>query len=151
MLEITQLNKKNKSFFKDLNIAWLEKYFYVEPKDVIQLNNPETEILDKGGYIFMACYHGKTVGTVSLLNVDKDTYELGKMAVDENMQGKGIGKQMLVHAITHAEILKAKKLILYTNSILKPAISLYKKAGFEEIPLDSTLYARSDIKMEKLL
>ncbi|WP_341227306.1 GNAT family N-acetyltransferase [uncultured Arcticibacterium sp.] len=151
MLKITQLNAENKVFFKDLNIAWLEKYFYLEPKDVIQLNNPETEILDKGGYIFLANYNGQTVGTVSLLKVDEHTYELGKMAVNEAIQGKGIGKQILLHALTHAEILRAKKLILYTNSILKPAISLYKKAGFEEIPLDSSLYARSDIKMQKLL
>ncbi|AWV98915.1 GNAT family N-acetyltransferase [Arcticibacterium luteifluviistationis] len=151
MLKITQLNNENKKYFKELNIAWLEKYFYVEPKDIIQLTNPESEILDKGGYIFMACYNGKTVGTVSLLKVNHDTYELGKMAVDETMQSKGIGKQLLVHAITHAEILRLKKLVLYTNSILKPAISLYQKAGFRNIELGNSLYARSDIKMEKLL
>jgi ribosomal protein S18 acetylase RimI-like enzyme len=62
------------------------------------------------------------------------------MAVDENYQGKGIGKQMLLHGIFNAKKIKSKKLILFTNSILKPAISLYLKHGFEYVDLDDNVY-----------
>ena len=44
--------------------------------------------------------------------------------------------------------LRAAKLILYSNTQLKPAIHLYKKYGFIEVPLNSSEYQRSNIKME---
>lgn len=41
------------SSFKDLNVAWLEKYFVVEPYDAEVLSNLEKYILNKGGDIFL--------------------------------------------------------------------------------------------------
>jgi hypothetical protein len=38
---------------KTLNIEWLSKYFKIEPKDELVLSNPQEEIIDKGGMIFM--------------------------------------------------------------------------------------------------
>jgi N-acetylglutamate synthase-like GNAT family acetyltransferase len=148
MLKIIPLGKTNKSHLKRLNVAWLETYFFVEPNDLVQLENPEREIIDKGGYIFFAEFNGQIVGTVSLLKKDYFTYELGKMAVYENCQGHGIGKQLLLHTITHAKTIEATKLILFTNSILKSAISLYQKHGFEQVDLGDSVYKRSDVKME---
>ena len=52
--------------FKDLNIAWLEKYFIVEPVDEKVLNDPQREIIDKGGYIFFATSGNAIACTVSL-------------------------------------------------------------------------------------
>ena len=46
--------------FKALNIEWLETYFVVEPIDELVLSNPQTEIIDKGGFVFMACIEEKT-------------------------------------------------------------------------------------------
>ena len=37
--------------FRDLNLAWVETYFTVEPEDRAQLDDPQTHILDKGGAI----------------------------------------------------------------------------------------------------
>jgi hypothetical protein len=39
-------------YFRDLNLSWLENYFYIEPKDAELLENCESSIIDKGGYIF---------------------------------------------------------------------------------------------------
>ena len=69
------------------------------------------------------------------------------MAVDEKFQGKKIGQALADAAIAKAKSLGAKKIILYSNTILAPAIALYRKIGFKEIPVDGT-YKRSDIKME---
>ena len=38
--------------FYTLNVAWLEKYFYVEPYDEKVLSNPKEYILKNGGFIF---------------------------------------------------------------------------------------------------
>jgi ribosomal protein S18 acetylase RimI-like enzyme len=44
-----------------------------------------------------------------------------------------------------------EELILYSNTSLKPAINLYEKFGFIEIPVGNSEYARCNIKMKKQL
>ena len=44
--------------------------------------------------------------------------------------------------------LQATKLILYSNTKLHPAIHLYKKYGFKEVPLANPESKRANIKME---
>ena len=44
-----------------------------------------------------------------------------------------------------------KKLILFSNTKLVPAIKMYKKFGFIEVNLGSSIYKRSNIKMEKII
>ena len=139
------------SVFKDLNIAWLEQYFYVEPVDKTMLSQPELYILNKGGYIFFAEWHGRMVGTFAFLKIEDGVFELSKMAVEEPLRGQKIGTALLQFAIAKAKEIGIEKLILYSNTKLEPAIHLYKKFGFREVELGKTDYKRSDIKMEKLL
>jgi ribosomal protein S18 acetylase RimI-like enzyme len=136
---------------KTLNIEWLNKYFKIEPKDERVLSNPQEEIIDKGGMIFYAKYKDAIVGTVSLLKMNDTIFELSKMAVTDSVQGLGIGKKLMEHCIKAAEENHIEKIIIYSNRRLVPAISLYRKFGFEEIPVDEGIYERADIKMEKLL
>lgn len=136
--------------FERLNKDWIEKYFWMEPIDFEVLSKPEEHIIDKGGFIFMASYKKDIVGTVALKFVDKGVYEFTKMAVDEKFQGLKIGKQLAEVAIQKAKEKEASKIILYSNTKLIPAIALYRKLGFREIPLDGP-YKRSDIKMELTL
>jgi len=140
-----------KDAIKILNLAWLNKYFKVEPKDELVLSNPQEEIIDKGGMIFYAQYRNQIIGTVSLLKIDDNTFELTKMAVSEESQGLGIGKKLMEHCITEAKQNKIQKLILYSNRKLLPAIHLYESFGFQEIPVEAGVYERADIKMEKIL
>lgn len=139
-----------KEAIRDLNYEWLEKYFYIEPNDRIQLNNPEEEIIEKGGAIYFVKYKEQIVATASLMRRLQDVFELGKMAVTESFQGKGISNMLMDKCISAAKDMGAKKLFLYSNTKLVHAISLYRKYGFSEIPLDNS-YARSNIKMEKIL
>lgn len=94
MIEIIKYTEETKDFVKTLNYEWLEKYFRVEPGDVISLADPQREIIDRGGQIYYATYNGHILGTVSLLKVEDHLYELGKMAVTEEAQGLGIGKAL---------------------------------------------------------
>ena len=134
-----------------LNYEWLEKYFRIEEGDRISLSNPKQEIIDKGGFIFYAKREGEIVGTASLLKKSGSVFELGKMAVSGKAQGYGIGTALLEHCIGFAREQSAEKLILYSNTKLQSAIHLYKKYGFQEVPLEPGLYERADIKMEKHL
>ena len=151
MIEIVNYTEATKEYVKTLNYEWLEKYFVVEQNDVMQLADPQKKIIDKGGLIYYAKHNGKIVGTVSLLKVDNNVYELGKMAVTDGTQGLGIGKLMIEHCFKIARQSGIAKLILYSNTQLKPAIHLYEKYGFTEIPLEPGHYGRANIKMEKLM
>ena len=44
--------------------------------------------------------------------------------------------------------LKAERVVLYSQTALKPAIGIYRKLGFTEIPFEKGVYKRADIKME---
>ena len=137
------------SNFKDLNIEWLEKYFYVEPHDADLLNNCKEEIIDKGGYIFFYKEKEEIIGTFALIRTSKNIYELGKMAVTLKYQGKGIGQMMLQFCIDFARSNNWKKIILYSNTKLENSIYIYKKYGFIEIPIeDNNPYERGNIKMK---
>jgi ribosomal protein S18 acetylase RimI-like enzyme len=135
--------------FKELNLAWLKAYFYVEPKDKELLENCEHTIIKKGGYIFFAAYNDTIVGCFSFIPLNEKEFELGKMAVDPEFQGRKIGQKLLCYAIDFAKWNHWEKIILYSNTILEPAIYLYKKYGFKEISLEKEIpYERSNIKME---
>ena len=138
-------------YFRDFNIAWLEKYFYVEPIDIEIFAHPHQYILDGGGSIFFAKYGEQIAGTCALIRTKSGELELAKMAVDESFQGKGIGQALLKAAIEKAKQMGEEKLMLYSNTQLQPAIHLYKKHGFTEVPLGNIGYKRSNIKMEKML
>ncbi|MDH4058541.1 MAG: GNAT family N-acetyltransferase, partial [Cyclobacteriaceae bacterium] len=65
-------------------------------------------------------------------------------------RGLKIGEALSLKAIEKARVLGGRKIILYSNTKLEPAIGLYRKLGFQEIPLDGP-YKRSNIKMELTL
>ncbi|WP_026461585.1 bifunctional helix-turn-helix transcriptional regulator/GNAT family N-acetyltransferase [Adhaeribacter aquaticus] len=134
--------------FKKLNVEWIEKYFRLEEKDLLSLNNPQAYILDKGGHIIMAKYKGEIVGVVALLKMEENTYELAKMAVSPKVQGKGIGELLMKASIDKANLLQADKLFLETNTMLKPAINLYHKFGFYKITGKPSPYERANLQME---
>ncbi|QWX85453.1 GNAT family N-acetyltransferase [Cellulophaga sp. HaHaR_3_176] len=151
-VEIISFKPEHAKSFKDLNIAWLEKYFYVEKKDIELLDGCEKNILDKGGYIYFAAYNNQIVGCFAFIQKEENVYELGKMAVDFKFQGLKIGQNLLKFAIDYAKKSNWSKIILYSSTKLEHALYLYKKFGFTVIELENNPeYLRSDLKMELLL
>jgi len=150
-VEIVPFSTAFAAAIKTLNVEWLRKYFKIEPKDEIVLSDPQGQIIDKGGMIFYAKYNDAIVGTVSLIKIDNTTFELSKMAVTGSVQGMGVGKKMIQHCLEVVKVKKIEKLILYSNKKLLPAIYLYEKFGFIEVPLEGGVYERADIKMERIM
>jgi ribosomal protein S18 acetylase RimI-like enzyme len=146
-LTIQEYRPEYQPWFEKFNRDWIEKYFWMEPIDTAVLQNPEDHILKKGGAILMASCDKEMAGTVALKYVEPGVYEFTKMAVDEKFRGQHIGLLLSEAAIIKARELGAHKIILYSNTLLAPAISLYRRLGFKEVPLDAA-YKRSDIKME---
>lgn len=148
-IQIIDFSQELQEHIKILNYEWLEQYFKVELSDIISLSNPKIEIIDKDGFIFYARLNDEIVGTYSLLKINDNVFELAKMAVSSKAQGHRIGTVLLEHCLKFAKQQQIKKLILYSNTSLKPAIHLYRKFGFCEVELETGLYERANIKMEK--
>ena len=137
--------------FKNLNLAWIERYFVVEASDKRVLSNPRQAIVKNGGFIYFAKVGRTVVGTYAMIKVDAKTYELAKMAVSEPYQRQGIGTRLLDHAIEKASALKLHRLVLYSNTRLGPAINLYFRKGFRVISMEDYHNERANIKMELIL
>jgi putative acetyltransferase len=148
-IEIIDYGPEHQPYFENLNRAWIEKFFWMEERDKYALQQPQQTILDKGGAILMATCNGEVAGTVALKKINSKVYEFTKMAVDERFRRRGIAEALSYASFDKARELGARKVILYSNRILTPAITMYHKLGFAEVPVEKNSgYERSDIKME---
>jgi len=152
-VKIVEYEEKYQNAFKALNEEWISTYFELEEPDRKALGNPKSYILDNGGKILVALYNDQPVGVCALIKMnDADyEYELAKMAVSPEAQGKNIGWLLAQAIINTAKELGASKLYLESNTALKPAINLYHKLGFKKIIGRSTPYSRCNIQMELVL
>ena len=151
-IKFREFTAKDSEQFKALNIEWLKKYFEVEPIDERVLCNPRSEILDSGGFIFMAEIKDEVIGTFAFIKKRNQIYEFSKMAIDPKFRNKGYGNILMQFAISFAKKCHWNKIILYSNTILKNSIHLYFKYGFIEVPMEAdVIYSRGNIKMELIL
>ena len=149
-MEIVEFKREHAAAFRALNEDWISKYFTLEPKDLEVLEDPQGEILAKGGRIFMALESGTAVGCVALLKMADGGYEVAKMTVSEGVRGSGLGRMLMQRCIDAGAADGARRLYLETNSSLAPALGLYRAMGFVDLAPVETAYARADVFMERV-
>ena len=147
-LQIIDYKPQYQPYFESFNKAWLEEYFVVEPFDKYVLENPEEAIIKDGGKVYFITSGSTVIGTVALRFVEEGVFELTTMAIDKSFRGGGAGQFLCQAGIDKARQLGVKKLILFSNRVLKNAIHIYHKLGFIEIPVVPGTYHRADIMME---
>ena len=114
------------SAFRTLNEEWITAYFRMEEADYKALDHPKEYILDKGGAILVALYKDEPVGVCALCKMDHPL-------------------------VNKAKELGGKRIFIESNMRLKPAIHIYHKLGFKELPEYHTTYERGDIQMELMI
>jgi DNA-binding MarR family transcriptional regulator len=142
-VSIVDFDNRYQTAFRLLNEEWITTHFRLEESDHKALDHPTENIIEKGGYIFMALYKDEPVGTCALSG-----YELAKMAVSPGAQGMGIGYLLGKACIEKARGQGAWRVYLESNTLLKPAINLYHKLGFRKTAGPPSPYERSNIQME---
>ncbi len=147
-VEIVEYSDEYHEDFKRLNYEWIRHHFKVEREDYEILEDPHGKILEPGGAILLALYENAVVGTCALLKKDSKTFELVKMTVSTGMRGRSIGWKLGCAALEKARSLGAAKAVVESNTKLKPAISLYRKLGFERGTAQHSPYERCNIQME---
>jgi putative acetyltransferase len=138
--------------FERLNREWIERWFTVEEEDRRVFEDPGALIVEPGGQIFFVVDEGGVRGTCAVIRHDGETFELAKMAVEPSAQGHGYGDRLVEAAIAFARGAGARRLTLVSNTKLSPALNLYRKHGFRDVPLDpANGYSRADIQLELAL
>jgi N-acetylglutamate synthase-like GNAT family acetyltransferase len=119
--------------FQRLNLEWLEKFNLVESHDLEILNHPRENVIDRGGFLFLLLEDDAVIGTAGIFKISDKEYELIKMSVAPEHQGKKFGDMLLQKCIDKAKEINVAKLILFSNSNLQTAIRLYEKFGFKHV------------------
>jgi len=141
-------NKDHCDEFIRLNELWIKEHFELEESDRKLAADPY-KIVREGGHILSLVEHEKVLGVCALVKETPERFQLARMAVDPGERAKGYGGALIDAAISKAQESGAQTLYLLTNTVLAPAISLYKKHGFRVISqCRHPVYARCNITME---
>ncbi|MGZ8397577.1 MAG: GNAT family N-acetyltransferase [Gemmatimonadales bacterium] len=147
--EVLRYREEFRSAFERLNREWIEAYFVLEPADREILGDPRRKILDSGGQIFFVLEGGEVQGTCAVLRHSGDECEIAKMAVAPAARGRGYGDLLMEASLAFAREIYSRRVVIVSNTVLSPAIRLYRKYGFVEVPLASDgRYRRANIRLE---
>ena len=111
-----------------LNIDLTFQNFEKELKVMAQMYAPPS------GSIFLYQHNDNFIGCVAVRKIDEHTAELKRMYVKESQRQAGVGQLLLDAAISFARSAGYHLMRLDTLSNMTPAMNLYKKNGFVEIP-----------------
>ncbi|MDO4306633.1 MAG: GNAT family N-acetyltransferase [Eubacteriales bacterium] len=151
-MEIVEYQEKYKKDFIELNTQWVERYFVMEQADREVLEHVE-ELLKTGAMIYFAVENGKVLATCMAMPLGADVWEICKLAASGQYTGTGAGSAVFKASMDYAVAQGAKKLTLISNRRLKPALHIYEKFGFREVPLNKAYWGfdRADIEFEYIV
>lgn len=146
---VVRYREEFQSAFERLNREWIETYFVLEPPDREILGDPRGKILDPGGQIFFVVERGEVQGTCAVLRHSAQECEIAKMAVAPAARGRGYGDLLMQASLAFAREIDSRRIVIVSNTVLNPAIRLYQKHGFVQVPLASDgRYRRANIRLE---
>ncbi|MGZ3652469.1 MAG: GNAT family N-acetyltransferase [Bdellovibrionota bacterium] len=147
-VRLVRYDPKYRAVFVALNRQWIERYFKVEKNDLEQLERLEETILRVGGEIFFVVEGERALGTCAMVPHGPRSYEIAKMAVADEAKGRGFGDRLMEACVAWALEKAAADITILSNTVLEPAIQLYRKHGFETVKLGPHPdYERCNIEM----
>lgn len=131
---IVQADNNVISEIKSLIFEVLEEYGLKpdESSTDADLNDIEASYLRNNGYFGLVKTNETIVATFGIYRLSNESCELRKMYLRKEYRGKSLGKLMMNKVIDIAKNKGYKIIELETASVLKEAISMYKKYGFKE-------------------
>ena len=109
-------------------------YFNEEPPiELLLLADPSRKLVEyyvKKGECYVSDHNKEIIGVFVLLPTRPNTIEVVNIAVAENQQGKGIGKQLVMNAIQIAKSEGYKLIEIGTGNSSIGQLALYQKCGF---------------------
>ncbi|WP_460319767.1 GNAT family N-acetyltransferase [Paenibacillus sp. YSY-4.3] len=94
------------------------------------------------GQCYIATNGLETIGVFVLLRTRPETIEIMNIAVREDYQGQGIGKQLVLRAIGEAIEQQAMTIEIGTGNSSLSQLGLYQKCGFRITGVDRDFFIR---------
>ncbi len=129
-----------------------------EVKEYLGIQNYDDEIwhLEEkyggpDGRLYLAYYGEELAGCVGLRKMDEEKCELKRLYVRPVFRGKHVGSALVDQLKSDAREIGYSRMLLDTLTFLAPAIKLYEKLGFYEIPkynnspLEISVYMQMDL------
>jgi GNAT superfamily N-acetyltransferase len=104
-----------------------------DPKVSLQ-TDPAEVTPPRGNFLVVRAEDGNPIGCGAVKLLDPKTAEIKRMWLAPEHRRKGLGRQLLEALEQAARDLGASEARLDTNETLAPALELYRKAGWQEIP-----------------
>lgn len=152
-MKVDTYKPKYKEAFVRLNTEWLTRFYWIESYDQYAMDHVE-ELIEQGAMAFFTLDDKEEViATCMVMPLEGATWEICKLAARNQYTGTGAGSAVLLAAINYAEQHGARKEVLISCRGLKPAIHLYQKFGFHEVPYRKEFWksGKADIEMERCL
>ncbi|MGG4220356.1 GNAT family N-acetyltransferase [Paenibacillus jamilae] len=115
------------------------------PLELLLLADPSRQLVEeylKRGQCYVAEVDDQIVGVYVLLPTRPKTIEVVNIAVAEVMHGKGIGRQLVTHAIETARAQGYTTLEIGTGNSSIGQLALYQKCGFRIVGVDLDFFVR---------
>jgi ribosomal protein S18 acetylase RimI-like enzyme len=122
-----------RDIIKDVTIRKLDKNEAI-PYELLISADPSRLVIETyigASEIYVALINAKVVGVFVLYRLSGDAYEIKNVAVEEQLQNKGIGKLLLSTAIQITLAKKVNLLVIGTSNASVGQLYLYQRAGFE--------------------
>lgn len=147
-MQVVTFKEKYRQTFIDFNTDWIVSNFgFLEDHDKETFEHIDNE-LNQGAMIFFAIEDEIPLACCMAKPMQDTTWEICKLGSNKNVPHKGAGSLVFEAAMEWALEHGAKRLFIISNSKLKPALHIYEKYGFQELPLDDYEYVRGDIAFE---
>ncbi|EMA6341912.1 GNAT family N-acetyltransferase [Bacillus cytotoxicus] len=115
------------------------------PRSLLLLADPSEQQIDsyiKRGCMYVAKDEENVIGVYVLLETRPYTMEIMNLAVVDELQGRGIGKQLLYHAIQTAKEYHMHTLEIGTGNSSVSQLALYQKCGFRIVSIDFDYFSK---------
>lgn len=129
----------------DINISKLNSKKDA-PMDLLVLADPSEELVKSylnKGICYTAKIDGETLGVVLIMETKALTMEVMNLAVKEEFQNKGIGKQLLLYVIEEIKKGDTKTIEIGTGNPGVVQMLLYQKCGFRIVDIDFDFFRRT--------
>lgn len=151
-IRVVTYREELRAAFEQLNRDWIEGYFVLEDADRAVFADPAGTVLASGGQIFFVVEGDSVLGTCAVLRHSRSECEIAKMAVTSAARGRGLGDLLMQASLDFARQVGVRRVAIVSNTVLEPALRLYRKHGFVEVPLGSDeRYQRANIRLEREL
>lgn len=116
------------------------------PIELLLLADPSQELVEQyvsKGECYVLEVEQKIVGVYVLVVKETSAAELMNIAVAEHMQGRGLGKQLVLHAIEASRQKGCPTIEVGTGNSSIDQLALYQKCGFRIVGVDIDFFVRN--------